>query len=137
MTLRTALLLTSLAPVVALFAAVRSDRSWGKRLPPWITKGAADDIRWFLFEPGKKGARITRRNFESASHDGSYRLSANFFDRVIRNHDQALMRHLNLSVHEGHQEELWKTRTGKSLAELGAEWKEANRKRLGLRSSPS
>lgn len=104
----------------------------GKRLPTWVTEGAADYIRWFLFEPEKNGARITRRNFERASHDSSYRVSANFFDWVIKNYDEDLMRHLNLSIHEGYREEIWETWTGISLEELGAEWKEANRKRLDL-----
>ncbi len=104
----------------------------GKRLPTWVTEGAADYIRWFLFEPEKQGARITRGNFGRASHDSSYRISAHFFDWVIKHYDQDLMRHINLSIHQGYQEELWKEWTGKSLNELGAEWKEANRKALGL-----
>ena len=104
----------------------------GRRLPTWVTEGAADYIRWFLFEPEKNGARIDRRNFERASHDSSYRISAHFFDWVIKNYDKDLMRHINLSIHQGYREEIWKTWTGKTLAELGAEWKEANRKRLGL-----
>lgn len=104
----------------------------GKRLPTWVTEGAADYIRWFLFEPEKQGARITRRNFGRASHDSSYRITAHFFDWVVKNHDEDLMRHINLSIHEGYQEALWKEWTGKTLKELGAEWKEANRKALGL-----
>lgn len=104
----------------------------GKPLPVWVTEGAADYIRWFLFEPEKKGARITRGNFGRASHDSSYRITAHFFDWVIKNYDKDLMRHINQSIHEGYQEEIWKEWTGKTLKELGAEWKEANRKALGL-----
>ncbi|MEJ6578563.1 MAG: basic secretory protein-like protein [Akkermansiaceae bacterium] len=104
----------------------------GKRLPTWVTEGAADYIRWFLFEPEKNGARINQRNFEQARYDSSYRISAHFFDWVVKNYDKELMRHLNLSIHEGYREEIWKTWTGKTLQELGSEWKEANRKRLGL-----
>jgi len=104
----------------------------GKRIPTWVTEGAADYIRWFLFEPDKKGARITRGNFKRASHDSSYRISAHFFNWVIKHYDQDLMRHINLSIHQGYRDELWKEWTGKTLKELGAEWKEANRKALGL-----
>ena len=104
----------------------------GKRLPTWVTEGAADYIRWFLFEPEKNGARINQRNFAQARHDSSYRISAHFFDWVIKNYDKDLMEHINLSIHKGYREEIWKTWTGKTLQELGSEWKEANRKRLGL-----
>ncbi|YCM42756.1 basic secretory protein-like protein [Verrucomicrobiaceae bacterium 227] len=104
----------------------------GKPLPTWVTEGAADYIRWFLFEPEKKGARINRRNFEQARYDSSYRISAHFFDWVIRNYDKDLMLHINRSIHQGYREEIWKAWTGKTLQELGSEWKEANRTRLGL-----
>ncbi|MGC6564279.1 MAG: basic secretory protein-like protein [Akkermansiaceae bacterium] len=104
----------------------------GKRLPTWVTEGAADYIRWFLFEPEKRGARINHRNFEKARHDSSYRITAHFFDWVIKNYDKNLMRKINLSIHQGYREELWKEWTGKTVTELAAEWREANRKRLGL-----
>lgn len=104
----------------------------GKRLPTWVTEGAADYIRWFLFEPEKRGARINHRNFEKARHDSSYRISAHFFNWVIENYDKDLMRHINESIHQGYREELWVQWTGKPLPELAKEWREANRKRLGL-----
>ena len=104
----------------------------GKRLPTWITEGSADYIRWFLFEPEKRGARINHRNFEAARYDSSYRVSAHFLNWVIENYEKDLMRKINLSIHQGYREELWKKWTGKSVSELGAQWREANRKRLGL-----
>ncbi|MBK1884088.1 hypothetical protein JIN85_16835 [Luteolibacter pohnpeiensis] len=104
----------------------------GRGAPTWVTEGAADYIRWFLYEPQAMGAEITKRNFNNAKYDSSYRITANFYKFVIDNYEKDLMRKLNLAVHEGYKEELWKEWTGKTLQELGDEWKEQNRKKLGI-----
>lgn len=103
------------------------------RPPTWVTEGVADYIRWFLYEPQSKGAEITLRNVHQAKYDDSYRVTANFFDWVIKNHEKDLMRKLNLATNTGYSENLWKEWTGKTLPELGADWKQANLARLGLR----
>ena len=106
----------------------------GKRRPPsWVTEGVADYIRWFLYEPESKGAEITTRNVNRAKYDDSYRTTANFFDWVIKNHEKDLMRKLNVATHEGYSEDLWKQWTGKTVQELGADWKKANLERLGVK----
>jgi hypothetical protein len=106
----------------------------GKRRPPsWVTEGVADYIRWFLYEPESKGAEITTRNVSRAKYDDSYRTTANFFDWVIKNHEKDLMRKLNVATHEGYSEDLWKQWTGKTVQELGADWKKANLERLGVK----
>ncbi|MCB1131998.1 MAG: hypothetical protein KDN05_12770 [Verrucomicrobiae bacterium] len=100
--------------------------------PGWVTEGLADYVRWFLYEPEKQGARITRHNIGSARYDGSYRITANFFDWVVRKHHKDLLKDLNAAAREGrYDEKLWETWTGKTLQELGGEWIEANRKALG------
>jgi len=104
----------------------------GRRPPTWVTEGVADYIRWFLFEPQAKGAEITKRNFESSNYDSSYRVTANFFDFVIKTYEKDLMKKLNLSTHNGYTPDLWKDWTGKTAEELDAEWKAANKKRLGI-----
>ncbi len=102
------------------------------RPPSWVTEGVADYIRWFLYEPQAKGAEITTRNVKQSRYDASYRVTANFFDWVIKNHEKDLMRKLNVATHEGYSEDLWKEWTGKTLQELGAEWKKQNMERLGV-----
>jgi hypothetical protein len=104
----------------------------GRRPPTWVTEGVADYIRWFLFEPQAKGAEITQRNFGSASYDSSYRITANFYDFVIKKYEKDLMKKLNLATHQGYSEDLWKQWTGKTVQELDAEWKAANKARLGI-----
>jgi hypothetical protein len=103
------------------------------RPPLWVTEGATDYIRWFLYEPEAKGAEITKDNIAKAKYDDSYRVTANFMDWVIRTYDKDLMRQINLSIHQGYSPDLWKKWTGKSIEELGAEWKKANEQRLGVK----
>lgn len=104
----------------------------GKRPPSWVTEGAADYIRWFLFEPQAKGAEITKTNVGRAKHDDSYRITANFMDWVIRNHTKDLMEKINLTIHHGYSDDLWKEWTGKTLDELGTGWKRDNESKLGV-----
>lgn len=101
--------------------------------PGWVTEGIADYVRWFIFEKGSRGARITRGNFPRCRYDASYRITANFFDWVTRTYDQDFVRKLNAAAREGrYSAAVWKESTGKSVEELGEEWKAAHAKRLGL-----
>jgi len=53
-------------------------------------------------------------------------VTANFFDWVVTTHDKDLLRKLNTAGREAsYSEELWRTWTGKTLAQLGEEWKKA------------
>ena len=59
------------------------------------------------------------------------RVSANFLDWVVREHDKDLVRNLNTAAREGrYSGELWKELTGKSVDELGVAWKAAHAERL-------
>jgi len=101
--------------------------------PGWITEGIPDYVRWFVYEPETKGAEITRGNFARANYDSSYRVSANFINWVIETHDKDFLKKLNTAAREGrYSDKVWKDSTGKSVEELGADWKAANAKRLGL-----
>jgi hypothetical protein len=99
--------------------------------PGWVVEGTADYVRWFLYEPESQGARITTRNLPSARYDGSYRISANFLDWVVRTHEKDLLRKLNAAAREGrYSEKLWEEWTGESLADLGEAWLKHHRERL-------
>ena len=92
------------------------------RNPGWLVEGLADWIRWFNFEPERLRPRP---NPEKAKYTDSYRTSGHFLDHVVRKYDKDLIRKLNAAMREGKYEEgLWKEWTGKTLEELGAEWKE-------------
>ena len=95
-----------------------------KPTPGWLTEGIADYVRWFLYEPEKRGALLSPKRLAAAKHDASYRVTANFIDWVARHHDQDIARKLNAAAREGrYQEALWEEYTGKSIAELADAWR--------------
>jgi hypothetical protein len=94
------------------------------RAPGWVCEGIADYVRWFEYEPQAKGA-VVKKGWRDARHDASYRITANFLDWCCRTYDKALVQKLNAAARGGQYDEaLWKTWTGKTLAELGAAWKD-------------
>lgn len=115
-------------------ARVRNPRP--ARNPGWIVEGIPDYIRWFLYEPQSKGAEITDRNWERANYDSSYRVSANFFDWVVKTYPKDIVLKLNTACREGkYDPALWKEWTGKTVEELGADWKKVNGERLGKKDA--
>lgn len=96
------------------------------RMPGWLVEGIPDYIRWFLYEPQSKGAEITRRNLERARYDASYRVTGNFLNWATEKYDTNLVVKLNAAGRQNkYNEALWKTLTGKTVQELGDEWKKA------------
>jgi hypothetical protein len=101
------------------------------RMPGWLTEGIPDYIRWFLYEPQTKGAEITRRNLERARYDASYRVTGNFLNWATEKYDTNLVVKLNAAGRKNkYNEALWKTLTGKSVQELGDEWKKAMEQKI-------
>jgi hypothetical protein len=119
--------------VVQQYGRGRRNNPNATHTPGWVTEGIPDYIRWFLYEPQSKGAEITARNFSRARYDGNYRITANFLNSVIEKYDKELHVKLNAAARQAkYTEDLWKEYTGKTLKELGDEWREAHRVRLGL-----
>jgi hypothetical protein len=120
-----------LVHVVQSYGRARRTNPNTTRTPGWLVEGIADYIRWFLFEPETKGAEITERNIGRASYDASYRITGNFLNWVVQSYDKEIVRKLNAAAREGnYSEQLWKDWTGKTLPELGAEWKQAHEARI-------
>lgn len=120
-------LIHEMVHIVQFGAGQRAHRS----VPVWFYEGATDYIRWFLFEPEKNGAVI--RDPDRVNHNDSYRTTANFMDWVIKNHAKDLMAKAHIAIHEGYSDDLWEKWTGKPVAELDKEWKDALRKQLETR----
>ena len=119
--------------VVQQYGRVRRDDPNATRPPGWLVEGIADYIRWFLFEPQTKGAEITERSFPRARYDASYRVTGNFLNWATEKYDRELVVKLNAAARQGrYREDIWKSCTGKTLAELGDEWRESHRVRLGI-----
>ncbi len=94
--------------------------------PGWLVEGVADYVRFFKYEPGKLG----RINPERARYNGSYRVTAAFLAYLNGTYDQEIVRKLNRVMREGqYREEVFKELTGKTVQELGEEWKATLRRR--------
>ena len=92
------------------------------RNPGWLVEGVADWIRWFNYEPENLRPHP---NPQRAKHTDSYRTTAHFLNYVTVKYDKELVKKLNAVMREGKDDEaFWKQDTGKTLEELGAEWKE-------------
>ncbi len=89
--------------------------------PGWLTEGIADHLRWFMYEPA--GAR-PHPNPEKSKFNDSYRTTAAFLEWAQSTYDKDLIVKLNAACREArYSDDLWKQYTGKSMDELGAEWK--------------
>jgi basic secretory peptidase family protein len=98
----------------------------GRGNPGWLVEGIADYIRFFKYEPGKIG----RLDPERVRYDGSYRQSAAFLAYLTEKYDRELVRKINAVMREGkYKEEIFKELTGKTVQELGNEWKASLRSR--------
>jgi hypothetical protein len=117
--------------VVQNYGRARRTNPDATRTPGWLVEGIADYIRWFLYEPQTKGAEITERNIARAKYNASYRITGNFLDWVTQKYDRDIVRKLNAAARDGkYTEQLWKDYTGKTVEELGDEWRQANESRL-------
>jgi hypothetical protein len=95
----------------------------GRGNPGWLVEGVADYIRFFKYEPGKLGVKLTP---ERAKFDASYRISAAFLAYVTEKYDPQLVKKLNAAMREGkYKPDVWKELTGKTVEELGREWQQS------------
>jgi hypothetical protein len=110
------------------------------RNPGWLVEGSADYVRWFKYEPQSHGADIVwmqkRRNFDPHYND-SYRITANFLNWVSEKYDPKIETEMNAAMRAGdYDEELWKKYTGKTVSELGDEWKKQIETQLAAAREP-
>ena len=113
-----------LVHVVQQYGRARRSNPAATSTPGWVVEGIPDYIRWYIFEPQTRGAEISPRNVERARYDASYRVSANFLNWVVVNHDKDLVRKLNEVAREGkYSADLWTNWTGQTVLDLGTKWK--------------
>jgi hypothetical protein len=88
--------------------------------PGWVSEGVADYVRFYKYEPGK----LQKIPPELARYDGSYQITARFLAYVSEKYDKDFVRKLNAAAREGkYRDAIWKELTGKTVEELGMEWK--------------
>jgi hypothetical protein len=122
--------------VVQQYGRARRDNPSARPTPGWIVEGIPDYLRWYHFEPDSKGAEITARNISRAKYDGSYRPSANFLNWVTTNYHKDIVVELNAAARSGkYDEEIWTKATGKTVEELGSDWKEQMEKNIAAKKS--
>jgi predicted alpha-1,2-mannosidase len=97
--------------------------------PGWLVEGMADYVRWYKYEPQSHGADIVwmRHMGKSFSprYDGSYRVTANFLNWVSEKYDPNIAVEANAAMRDRkYSADFWKQHTGKTVEELGAEWKQ-------------
>ena len=110
---------------------IRRGNANAAKTPGWVVEGIADYVRWFLYEPQSKGAEITQGNFARANYDSSYRVTGNFLNWLTETYDKDLVQKLNAAAREGrYAESVWKDLTGKTMQELGDQWKKFHEQRL-------
>jgi hypothetical protein len=127
-----------LVHVVQQYRRIRRSDPNATRTPGWLVEGIADYIRWFLYEPQTRGAEITKRNIARARYDSSYRISANFLNWVTQTYDKDIVRKLNAAARQGrYNEQLWKKATGRTVQELGNEWKQNLEKKIAAETTPT
>jgi hypothetical protein len=127
-----------LVHVVQQYGRMRRSDPNATRTPGWLVEGIADYIRWFLYEPETRGAEVTARNIARARYDSSYRISGNFLNWVTETYDRNIVRKLNAAARRSrYNEELWKKATGRTLKELGDEWKQSLEKKITAETAPA
>ncbi len=88
--------------------------------PSWLVEGVADYIRFFKFEPGNLGPI----NAERAHYNDSYRVSAAFLAYLVEKYDPQAVLKLNQAMRAGtYKAELFREITGKTIDDLGKEWR--------------
>jgi len=127
-----------LVHVVQQYGRVRRSDPNATRTPGWLVEGIADYIRWFLYEPETRGAEVTSRNIARARYDSSYRISGNFLNWVTETYDKNIVRKLNAAARQGrYKESLWKEATGRTVQQLGDEWKKSLQKKIAAQAVPA
>lgn len=95
-------------------------QAYKSRVPGWVTEGIADYIRFFQYEPGKVGVRVDPKVHK---HTDSYRITACFFDWIVRNKDEHFITKLNDICRKGnYNRETFTELTGKNAEQLWEEF---------------
>ena len=91
--------------------------------PGWLVEGIADHVRFFTYEP--EDARPNPQG-DARKYDAAYRTSAAFLEYVQEKYNPDLVVELNAHLRgRRYDPEIWQELTGKSVEDLGAEWRDA------------
>ncbi|MEK6701703.1 MAG: basic secretory protein-like protein [Planctomycetota bacterium] len=89
----------------------------------WLTEGIADYVRFWVYEPKVRQAKI---DVKKASYKDSYRTSAAFLGWLVGKYDKEIVTKLNARMRKGGCDlTVFKDLTGKSVDDLWKEFVEA------------
>ena len=118
-------------PGVVIHELMYLVQQYKNNYPSWLQQGLADYVRWYLFEGSESACDFPDWNSGEVRYDGSYRYTANFLNWVSKKHGSSVIKKLNTECRAGrYREGLWQELTGRSAADLGAEWKASKGKVL-------
>jgi hypothetical protein len=122
--------------VVQQYGLARRNNPNATRTPGWLVEGIPDYVRWFLYEPQTRGAEISKRGLDRAKYDASYRVTGNFLNWVSQKYSSNIVQTINTAARQGkYTEAIWKENTGKTVQELGDEWKQALAAKLNVNTA--
>lgn len=123
--------------VIQQYGRARRNNPNAASNPGWLVEGIADYIRFYKFEPETHGADINERGTARARYDRSYRVTANFLNWVTEKYDADIVRKLNAAMRDGnYSPDIWKSKSGKTVEELGDEWKAGLEKNVKTSAAP-
>ena len=92
--------------------------------PGWLCEGIVDWVRWFNMEGAAGVKRATEDAKKNPKLDKGYGITASFLDYIARSYDRDFVAKLNKTCRDGrYGEDVWKSLTGMTRAELEEEWK--------------
>ncbi|HTI69754.1 MAG TPA: family 16 glycoside hydrolase [Candidatus Limnocylindria bacterium] len=123
-----------LVHVVQQYGLARRNNPQAARNPGWLVEGLADYVRWFRYETNSHGAEVTAGNIGRVRYNSSYRPTANFLNWVSVTYKSNLVQTLNAAMRQGkYSGDLWTAATGKTVEDLGDEWRQAAATKLGVK----
>jgi hypothetical protein len=126
---------TQFSAVLKAFGAYFASSTEGKgRDSKWLVEGIADYVRFFKYEPGKlQPLDPDRARYNKHSQD-----TAAFLAYLTQAYDKDIVRKLNQIVQKGkYRDEAFQALTGRTIRELGEEWRASLRRDRKLAAAPA
>lgn len=105
--------------------------------PGWLVEALDDYVRFYRYEPVSKMLHFT---VEQVPQDQpqAYQIGAQFLDWAQSKYDKNLVPDLNTAMRKGtYSDDIWKTKTGKTITALWAEWKASLPSRTAKPANPA
>jgi hypothetical protein len=97
-------------------------QSYNGENPGWLVEAVDDYMRFYRFEPVSKMLNFAVEQVPNEPQ--AYQIGAQFLNWAQTKYDKNLVPDLNSAMRKGtYSDDIWKTKTGKTITALWAEWK--------------